>query len=161
MPVMASSKTWTESFLQGSLWFHGKTPFRSFLGPYPGALISLNLLAGLFSHAHSDASMRILHGYTSIGLVSGLFACVTAVRLQWSARHPWRIILLTLWTLLNLSLVMVNSWIAFKGMGIPYGNIFHLILAAVLTANLQLAQSISKKEIAVSSLTGDAIWQSK
>ena len=47
MRQMASSKGWTEFFLQGSSWFHGKTPFRSFLGPYPGALISLKLLVWL------------------------------------------------------------------------------------------------------------------
>ena len=161
MRLMASSKRWSESFVRGSSWFHGKTPFRSFLGPYPGALISLNLLAALFGHSHSDASMRILHGYTSIGLLSGVFSCITGVRLQWSAHHPWRVTMLSLWTLLNLTIALVNTWIAFKGMGIPYGNIFHLLLAGILTANVQLAQVIYQKEITVTSLTGDAIWQAK
>ena len=51
-------------------WFFGKA--REFFGPEPGALVPLNILAAFFAHEHSDASMRILHGYTSIGLVIGI-----------------------------------------------------------------------------------------
>ena len=53
-------------------WFFGKA--REFFGPEPGALVPLNILAAFFAHEHSDASMRILHGYTSIGLVIGIFS---------------------------------------------------------------------------------------
>ena len=53
-------------------WFFGKA--REFFGPEPGALVPLNILAAFFAHEHSDASMRILHGYTSIGLVIGIWA---------------------------------------------------------------------------------------
>ncbi|WP_156097988.1 hypothetical protein [Synechococcus sp. KORDI-100] len=121
----------------------------------------MNLLAALFSHAHSDASMRILHGYTSIGLMTGVVACVAAVRIQVSALHRWRAVAIGLWTLLNASFLVVNTWIAFQGMGISNGNLFHLAIAGVLTANLQLAQAIYREKIDVSSLSGDAIWQSK
>ena len=73
--------------LRGSTWLNGPAPLRHLLGPYPGALISLNLLAGLFVHAHSDASMRILHGYSSIGLIPGLLTGLLAIRLMLQAHH--------------------------------------------------------------------------
>ena len=51
-------------------WLFGRE--RNFFGPQPGSLVPLNILAAFFSHQHSDASMRILHGYTSIGLIIGI-----------------------------------------------------------------------------------------
>ena len=47
-------------------WLFGSS--RQFLGPQPGALVPLNLLGALFVHSHSEASMRILHAYTSIAV---------------------------------------------------------------------------------------------
>ena len=53
-------------------WLFGRQ--RDFFGPQPGTFVPLNILAVFFAHEHSDASMRILHGYTSIGLIVGIFS---------------------------------------------------------------------------------------
>ena len=55
-------------------WLYGSS--RQFFGPQPGALVPLNLLGALFVHSHSEASMRILHAYTSIGIVFGILSTI-------------------------------------------------------------------------------------
>ena len=64
--------------LQQAMWLQGNS--RHFLGPNVTALVPLNLLAAAFTHSHSDASMRILLGYSYLGLVF--------LRL-WGCRSPY------------------------------------------------------------------------
>ena len=138
---------------------NGAAPLRHALGPYPGALISLNLLAALFSHAHSDASMRILHGYSSIGLIPGLLTCGLAVGLMLKDRQHAKFALAVIWFLINGLLLVVNTWIAFQGMGIPNGNLFHLALAAAIAINLRLAWRIKQCQVPFGTVSGRDLWR--
>lgn len=145
--------------LRGALWMNGAAPLRHALGPYPGALISLNLLAALFSHAHSDASMRILHGYSSIGLIPGLLTCGLSVRLALRDRYLAKLGLAVIWLLINSVLLAVNTWIAFQGMGIPKGNLFHFALAAAIAINLRLAWRIKQRPVSFGTVSGRDLWR--
>ena len=112
-------------------WFFGKA--REFFGPEPGALVPLNILAAFFAHEHSDASMRILHGYTSIGLVIGIFS---AFSIFMNIRSKFKIIRVFVPLLIiNVWAFYVNTWVAINGMGIPYGKQFHIFLAILIIAN--------------------------
>jgi hypothetical protein len=66
------------SLVKALHWYNG--PARKIFGPEPGALIPLNLMAAIFSHSHNDVSMRILHGYPSIGLLPGLIGAAFLCR---------------------------------------------------------------------------------
>ena len=145
--------------LRGSTWLNGPAPLRHLLGPYPGALISLNLLAALFSHAHSDASMRILHGYTSIGLIPGLLTCLLAIRLMLQAHHWPKAGLAVLWLLANALLLVVNTWIALQGMDIANGNLFHLALAVAIGMNLRLAWTFQHRSTPIQTATAQDLWR--
>ena len=112
-------------------WFFGKS--REFFGPEPGALVPLNILAAFFAHEHSDASMRILHGYTSIGLVIGIFSAFSIFINIRSKFKKIRIFLPLL--IINVWAFYVNTWVAINGMGIPYGKQFHIFLAILIIAN--------------------------
>ena len=112
-------------------WFFGKA--REFFGPEPGALVPLNILAAFFAHEHSDASMRILHGYTSIGLVIGIFSAFSIFMNIRSKFKKIRVFISLL--LINLWAFYVNTWVAINGMGIPYGKQFHIFLAILIIAN--------------------------
>ena len=112
-------------------WFFGKA--REFFGPEPGALVPLNILAAFFSHEHSDASMRILHGYTSIGLVIGIFSAFSIFMNIRSRFKKIRVFVPLL--IINLWAFYVNTWVAINGMGIPYGKQFHIFLAILIIAN--------------------------
>ena len=112
-------------------WFFGKA--REFFGPEPGALVPLNILAAFFAHEHSDASMRILHGYTSIGLVIGIFSAFSIFMNIRSKFKKIRVFIPLL--IINLWSFYVNTWVAINGMGIPYGKQFHIFLAILIIAN--------------------------
>ena len=112
-------------------WFFGKA--REFFGPEPGALVPLNILAAFFAHEHSDASMRILHGYTSIGLVIGIFSAFSIFINIRSRFKKIRVFVPLL--IINLWAFYVNTWVAINGMGIPYGKQFHIFLAILIIAN--------------------------
>ena len=112
-------------------WFFGKA--REFFGPEPGALVPLNILAAFFVHEHSDASMRILHGYTSIGLVIGILSSFSIFMNIRSKFKKIRVFIPLL--LINLWAFYVNTWVAINGMGIPYGKQFHIFLAILIIAN--------------------------
>ena len=112
-------------------WFFGKA--REFFGPEPGALVPLNILAAFFAHEHSDASMRILHGYTSIGLVIGIFSAFSIFMNIRSKFKKIRVFVPLL--IINVWAFYVNTWVAINGMGIPYGNQFHIFLAILIIAN--------------------------
>ena len=112
-------------------WFFGKA--REFFGPEPGALVPLNILAAFFAHEHSDASMRILHGYTSIGLVIGIFSTFSIFMYIRSKLKKIRVFIPLL--IINVWAFYVNTWVAINGMGIPYGKQFHIFLAILIIAN--------------------------
>jgi hypothetical protein len=112
-------------------WFFGKA--REFFGPEPGALVPLNILAAFFAHEHSDASMRILHGYTSIGLVIGIFSAFSIFMNISSKFKKIRVFIPLL--IINSWSFYVNTWVAINGMGIPYGKQFHIFLAILIIAN--------------------------
>ena len=112
-------------------WFFGKA--REFFGPEPGALVPLNILAAFFAHEHSDASMRILHGYTSIGLVIGIFSAFS-IFMNISSKFKKIRVFVPLITI-NVWAFYVNTWVAINGMGIPYGKQFHIFLAILIIAN--------------------------
>ena len=112
-------------------WFFGKA--REFFGPEPGALVPLNILAAFFAHEHSDASMRILHGYTSIGLVIGIFSAFSILMNIRSKFKKIRVFVPLL--IINLWAFYANTWVAINGMGIPYGKQFHIFLAILIIAN--------------------------
>ena len=112
-------------------WFFGKA--REFFGPEPGALVPLNILAAFFAHEHSDASMRILHGYTSIGLVIGIFSAFSIFMNISSKFKKIRVFIPLL--IINLWSFYVNTWVAINGMGIPYGKQFHIFLAILIIVN--------------------------
>ena len=112
-------------------WFFGKA--REFFGPEPGALVPLNILAAFFAHEHSDASMRILHGYTSIGLVIGIFSALSIFMNIRSRLKKIRVFVPLL--IINVWAFYVNTWVAINGMGIPYGKQFHIFLAILIIAN--------------------------
>ena len=112
-------------------WFFGKA--REFFGPEPGALVPLNILAAFFAHEHSDASMRILHGYTSIGLVIGIFSAFSIFMNIRSRFKKIRVFVPLL--IINVWAFCVNTWVAINGMGIPYGKQFHIFLAILIIAN--------------------------
>ena len=112
-------------------WFFGKA--REFFGPEPGALVPLNILAAFFAHEHSDASMRILHGYTSIGLVIGIFSSFSIFMNIRSKFKKIRVFVPLI--IINIWAFYINTWVAINGMGIPYGKQFHIFLAILIIAN--------------------------
>ena len=125
-------------------WFFGKA--REFFGPEPGALVPLNILAAFFAHEHSDASMRILHGYTSIGLVIGIFSAFSIFMSIRSKLKKIRVFLPFL--IINVWAFYVNTWVAINGMGIPYGKQFHIFLAILIIANYFVFRRYTKlKEV--------------
>ena len=126
-------------------WFFGKA--REFFGPEPGALVPLNILAAFFAHEHSDASMRILHGYTSIGLVIGIFSAFSIFMNIRSKFKKIRVFVPLL--IINVWAFYVNTWVAINGMGIPYGKQFHIFLAILIIANyFVFRRYIHLKEVA-------------
>ena len=112
-------------------WLFGRE--RNFLGPQPGSLVPLNILAAFFSHQHSDASMRILHGYTSIGLIIGIFSAFSILVNIRSKFKKIRIFVPLL--IINVWAFYTNTWVAINGMGIPYGRQFHVFLAVLIIFN--------------------------
>jgi len=116
--------------LQQAMWLQGNS--RHFLGPNVTALVPLNLLAAAFTHSHSDASMRILHGYSDLGLVFGVYGAVVLLLLQSNALQK---ILFALLLVGNIAFFVVNTWITMNGMGIPFGSQFHVALAAIFAGN--------------------------
>ncbi len=125
-------------------WFFGKA--REFFGPEPGALVPLNILAAFFAHEHSDASMRILHGYTSIGLVIGIFSAFSIFINIRSKLKKIRVFVPLL--VINVWAFYINTWVAINGMGIPYGKQFHIFLAILIITNYFVFRRYTKlKEV--------------
>ena len=112
-------------------WLKGSA--RNFFGHPPGTLVPLNILAAFFSHQHSDDSMRILHGYTSIGLIIGIFSTFSILINIRSKFKKIRIFVPLF--IINVWAFYTNTWIAINGMGIPYGRQFHIFLAVLIILN--------------------------
>ena len=102
-------------------WFFGKA--REFFGPEPGALVPLNILAAFFAHEHSDASMRILHGYTSIGLVIAIFSTFSIFMNIRSKFKKIRVFIPLL--IINLWAFYVNTWVAINGKFLSGSNFIY------------------------------------
>ena len=126
--------------LQQSMWLQGNS--RHFLGPNVTALVPLNLLAAAFTHSHSDASMRILHGYSDLGLVFGFYGSVV---LLLSQSNVLKRFLFALLLVINIALFVVNTWITVNGMGIPFGSQFHLALSLIFAANYFLTSRAHRR----------------
>ena len=115
-------------------WLLGRA--RDFFGPEPGTLVPLNILAAFFAHEHSDASMRILHGYTSIGLIIGIFSTFSILVNIRSKLKRIRVFVPLL--IINIWAFYTNTWVAINGMGIPYGKQFHIFLAVLIIFNYSI-----------------------
>lgn len=85
-------------------------------------LIPVNLWAAITPHMHSDLTMRILHGCSTLVLMPLLWAL-------WTQRRQLRPLPALLLAVFVLMMVVVNSWITAKGMGVELGWLDHLLLA--------------------------------
>ena len=85
-------------------------------------LIPANLWAAITPHLHSDLSMRVLHGLSTLVLLPLLVAL-------WRQRHrDLRLAALVLGVFL-IVMVAVNLWITAMGMGVQFGWLDHVFLA--------------------------------
>ena len=73
-------------------------------------LIPVNLWAAITPHMHSDVSMRILHGASTLLLLPLLITL-------WNDRRQLRAIPTIVLGIFAIVMVVVNSWITAMGMG--------------------------------------------
>jgi len=92
-------------------------------------LVPANLWASITPHLHSDLSMRLLHGVSTVVLVPPLIS-------MWRQRRQIRRAPALLLTSFSLVLIVVNTHIAAFGMGVRYGWIDHLFLTVACLAVL-------------------------
>ena len=90
-------------------------------------LITANGWAAITPHLHSDLSMRILHGLSTLALLPLLWNL-------WSDRRQLQVFLSIVLAVFTVMLVLVNSWIAIHGMGVDYGWLDHVLLALAFMA---------------------------
>ena len=90
-------------------------------------LITANGWAAITPHLHSDLSMRILHGLSTLALLPLLWNL-------WSDRRQLQVFLSIVLAVFTVMLVLVNSWIAIHGMGVDYGWLDHVLLALAFIA---------------------------
>jgi hypothetical protein len=90
-------------------------------------LITANGWAAITPHLHSDLSMRILHGLSTLALLPLLWNL-------WSDRRLLQVVLSIVLSAFTVMLVLVNSWIAINGMGVDYGWLDHVMLALAFMA---------------------------
>jgi len=84
----------------------------------------------------------MLHGYSSLGLLIGVYSSVALIFIQLNlVRKLLASFLLTV----NIIFLYINTWIDVKGMGIPYGRMFHVLLAILLTVNFVATSQSNKK----------------
>ena len=74
-------------------------------------------------------------------------------------RQRAKFALAVIWFLINGMLLVVNTWIAFQGRGIPNGNLFHLALAAAIAINLRLAWRIKQRPVPFGTVSGRDLWR--
>ena len=92
-------------------------------------LVPANLWASITPHLHSDLSMRLLHGVSTLVLLPPLFS-------MWHQRRQIHRLPALLLTSFSLVLIVVNTHIAAVGMGVRYGWVDHLFLAIACLAVL-------------------------
>ena len=90
-------------------------------------LITANGWAAITPHLHSDLSMRILHGLSTLALLPLLWNL-------WSDRRLLQVVLSIVLSAFTVMLVLVNSWIAINGMGVDYGWLDHVMLTLAFMA---------------------------
>ena len=84
--------------------------------------IPVNLWAAITPHLHSELSMQFLH-YTSTIILLPLLASLWIQRKHLN-QFACLVLNIFLWIM-----VVINTWIAFKGMGVHNGWIDHIFLA--------------------------------
>ena len=92
-------------------------------------LVPANLWASITPHLHSDLSMRLLHGVSTVVLLPPLFS-------MWRQRRQIQRLPALLLASFSLVLIVVNTHIAAVGMGVRFGWIDHLVLAIACLAVL-------------------------
>ena len=85
-------------------------------------LVPANIWAAITPHMHSDLSMRVLHGLSTLVLLPLLWGL-------WTQRRHLNLLSTIVLAVFALMLVIVNSWITAKGMPIDLGWLDHLLLA--------------------------------
>ena len=85
-------------------------------------LIPVNLWAAITPHLHSDLSMQILHA-TSTLILLPLLASL------WIQRKHLNQLTSFILSIFLCVMVVINTWIAFMGMGVRNGWIDHVFLA--------------------------------
>ena len=85
-------------------------------------LIPVNLWAAITPHLHSDVSMQILHAISTLILLPLLASL-------WSQRKHLNQLISFILSIFLCVMVVINTWIAFMGMGVRNGWIDHLFLA--------------------------------
>ena len=85
-------------------------------------LIPVNLWAAITPHLHSDVSMRILHGASTLMLLPLLITL-------WNDRRQLQVIPAIVMAVFAIVMVVVNSWITAMGMGVEFGWLDHVLLA--------------------------------
>lgn len=85
-------------------------------------LIPVNLWAAITPHLHSDVSMQILHAISTLILLPLLVSI-------WQQRKHLNQLISFILSIFLCVMVVINTWIAFMGMGVRNGWIDHLFLA--------------------------------
>ena len=85
-------------------------------------LIPVNLWAAITPHLHSEVSMRILHGLSTLALLPLLWQL-------WARRKQDLLLISLVLAVFLLVMVVVNGWITFMGMGVQFGWLDHIFLA--------------------------------
>ena len=85
-------------------------------------MIPANLWAAITPHLHSDLSMRVLHGMSTLALLPMLLSL-------WQGRQLQSLLPSVVLGVFGVMLVLVNSWITAMGMGVDFGWLDHVLLA--------------------------------
>ena len=92
-------------------------------------LIPANLWAAITPHLHSDLSMRVLHGVSTLALLPLLWSL-------WQGRQWQNPLVSLVLGVFGVMLVLVNSWITAMGMGVEFGWLDHVMLALAYSSVL-------------------------
>ena len=90
-------------------------------------LIPANLWAAITPHLHSEVSMRILHGLSTLALLPLLWQL-------WMRRKQDLLLFSLVLAVFLLVMVVVNGWITFMGMGVRFGWLDHIFLAVACSS---------------------------
>ena len=90
-------------------------------------LIPVNAWAAITPHMHSDLSMRVLHGISTLVLLPLLWDL-------WQHRRDLQALPALALAVFAVVMVVVNTWITAMGMGVDFGWLVHVMLACAETA---------------------------